>query len=291
MTSTETPKLTNLHGRATLVWSEGLADVEELSDQRFSHDTGQIFRDWSRFEHWARAQEPQLQGVPEPEAFGPPVAHPSQIFAVGLNYRDHAAEAGYDTSGRPQIFTKFASCLTGPYATVTVASPRLDYEVELVVVIGRTGSAITEADAWSHVAGLMIGQDLSARDVQLTGQAPQWSLGKSFPGFGPVGPGITFSDDLANRDDLAIGCELNGKQMQSDRTSNMIWSVPELVARISSVCELRAGDLIFTGTPSGIGNRRNPPLYLRPGDSLISRIAGLGELSNSFIAPKTRIRA
>ncbi|EQD36724.1 fumarylacetoacetate (FAA) hydrolase family protein, partial [mine drainage metagenome] len=158
-------------------------------------------------------------------------------------------------------------------------SPRLDWEIELVAVIGRTGRNIDEDKAWSFVAGLMIGQDLSARDVQLAGSAPQWSLGKSFSGFGPVGPWMTSARDCPNRDDLLIECELNGKRMQSDRTSNMIWSVSELVARLSWVCELRAGDLIFTGTPAGIGNRRTPPIYIRSGDRLVSRIEGLGEMA------------
>lgn len=279
------PKLANVSGRATLLWREGYADVAQLSGGRFPYDPQGLLSDWDRFESWAQGAEPQISGSPDFRLLGPPAPRPRQIFAIGLNYRDHAAEAGYDTSGLPQVFTKFPSCLTGPFSQVSVLSPKLDWETELVVVLGRTGRNIKEGEAWSFVAGLMVGQDLSARDVQLAGSAPQWSLGKSFAGFGPTGPWLTSAKYCGNRDDLLVQCELNGELMQSDRTSNMIWSVSELVARLSVVCELMAGDLIFTGTPTGNGNRRTPPRYLGPGDRLLSRIGGLGEMVNEFVSP------
>ncbi len=283
--ATDSPKLANLDGRATLVWREGYSDVERASEGRFSHDMHDALSRWDRFQDWSQGMTPQISGSPDMKLMGPPVPRPSQIFAIGLNYREHAAEAGYDTRGLPQVFTKFPSCLTGPFSHVAAASPRTDWEVELVAVLGRTGRDIGEDDAWSFVAGLMIGQDISARDVQLAGSAPQWSLGKSFAGFGPTGPWITSTRDCPGRDDLGIECELNGERMQSDRTSSMIWSVSELVARLSKVCELRAGDLIFTGTPAGIGNRRSPPRYIFPGDRLVSRIETLGEIVSEFVSP------
>ena len=285
MAEMDIPKLANLAGRATLLWNYGYADVGQLSAGRFPSDLQEILLEWDRFEDWVQGVEPQISGRPDLSLLGPPTPRPGQVFAIGLNYKDHAAEAGYDTTGLPQVFTKFPSCLTGPFSQVSVVSPRLDWEIELVVVIGRSGRNIDEVNAWSFIAGLMIGQDLSARDVQLAGSAPQWSLGKSFSGFGPVGPWITSVRDCPGRDDLLLECELNGALMQSDRTSNMIWSVPELVARLSSVCELRPGDIIFTGTPAGIGNRRKPPIYLGPGDMLVSRINGLGEMVVRFTAP------
>jgi 2,4-didehydro-3-deoxy-L-rhamnonate hydrolase len=150
------------------------------------------------------------------------------------------------------VFTKFPSCLAGPVSTVAAASPRLDWEVELVVVIGRRADHALDERGWEHVAGLMVGQDLSARDVQLAGAAPQWSLGKSFPGFGPTGPYVVPPANLADCDDLPIECRLNGAVMRRARTSQLIWSVPELIARLSSVCPLLPGDLIFTGTPAGV---------------------------------------
>lgn len=280
----EFPRLANLNGRATLLWNQGSADVERASLGKFKSDPQELLREWSRFQDWARGVAPDEGYVTNLALLGPPVPAPSQVFAIGLNYRDHASEAGYDTSGYPQVFTKFPSCLSGPFSPVEVTSPRLDWEVELVVVIGQTCSRVDEEAAWSKVAGLMVGQDLSARDVQLSGSAPQWSLGKSYRGYGPIGPWLTFLTDCAHPDDLILECELNGMKVQQERSSAMIWSVPELIARLSSVCELRAGDLLFTGTPAGIGNRRNPPLYLKPGDRLVSRIEGLGEMAQEFIS-------
>jgi 2-keto-4-pentenoate hydratase/2-oxohepta-3-ene-1,7-dioic acid hydratase in catechol pathway len=141
---------------------------------------------------------------------------------------------------------------------------------------------VAAADAWDHVAGLTVGQDLSARDVQMLGSPPQFSLGKSFPGFGPIGPWLVTPDELRDPDDLGIGCAVNGEQMQSDRTSAMLFSVPETVARLSAICPLLPGDLIFTGTPAGVGNRMDPPRYLKPGDELVSTIEGIGTLTTRF---------
>lgn len=275
----------NLAGRATLVWDTGSADVAVCSGGRWGPDPQSLFADWDRFLGWARDLALHGDGGVEAARLGPPVPAPRQVFAVGLNYRAHAAEGGYDTSGLPQVFTKFPSCLTGPVDTVAVTSPRLDWEVELVAVIGRRADHAAEDRGWEHVAGLMTGQDLSARDVQHQGAAPQWSLGKSFPGFGPTGPYLVHPADLADAGDLPIECRLNGKVMQRARTSQLIWSVPELVARLSSVCPLLPGDLIFTGTPAGVGSHRNPPRYLAPGDTLVSSIEGIGDLVTSFTHP------
>lgn len=284
MAASEIPKLANLAGRATLVWDHGGCDVESASRGKFKSDLQSLFAEWNSFEEWAINAIPGDIQVTDLALLGPPVPRPSQVFAIGLNYRDHVAEAGYDTSGYPQVFTKFPSCLTSPFSQVEVTSSRLDWEIELVVVMGQDCRKVSEEVAWSKVAGLMVGQDLSARDVQLSGPAPQWSLGKSFPGYGPIGPWITMLSGCQNPDDLLLECELNGVVMQKERSSRMIWSVRELIARLSAVCELRAGDLIFTGTPSGIGNRRKPPIYLHPGDTLVSRIEGLGEIAQEFIS-------
>jgi 2-keto-4-pentenoate hydratase/2-oxohepta-3-ene-1,7-dioic acid hydratase in catechol pathway len=282
------PRLGNVGGRATLVWDAGTADVAKRSNGRWGPDPQALLSDWDRFTDWARNLRPDADGPIGAACLGPPVPAPRQVFAIGLNYRDHAAEAGYDTSGLPQVFTKFVSCLTGPVSTVPVVSPRLDWEVELVVAIGRRAEHTAEEHGWEHVAGLMTGQDLSARDVQLAGAAPQWSLGKSFPGFGPTGPYLVQPCDLADPGDLAIECRLGGQIMQQARTSQLIWSVPELIARLSSVCPLLPGDLIFTGTPAGVGNRMDPPRYLVPGDRLVSSIEGIGELITDFARPPHR---
>jgi 2-keto-4-pentenoate hydratase/2-oxohepta-3-ene-1,7-dioic acid hydratase in catechol pathway len=164
----------------------------------------------------------------------------------------------------------------------THATGKVDWEVELVVVIGRAARRVDAADGWSHVAGLTVGQDLSARDVQMAGSLPQFSLGKSFPGCGPIGPWVVTTDELDDPDDLEIGCSVNGEPVQSDRTSSMLFPVPPIAARLSAICPLLPGDLIFTGTPAGVGNRMDPPRHLRPGDELVSTIDGIGTLTTRF---------
>lgn len=279
------PRLATLEGRAIVMWESGYADVAHSSSGRWGPDPRTLFDDWDRFREWARGLAPNGDGAPSPDRLGAPVPEPRQVFAIGLNYRAHAAEAGYDTSGLPQVFTKFPSCLAGPVSRVAAVSPRLDWEVELVVAVGRRAERVEEERGWDHVAGVMVGQDLSARDVQLAGASPQWSLGKSFPGFGPTGPWLVDPEDLDDRDDLPIECSVNGEVMQQARTSQLIWSVPQLVARLSAVCPLLPGDLVFTGTPAGVGNRRDPPVYLQPGDRLLSRVGGVGELVTEIVGP------
>jgi 2-keto-4-pentenoate hydratase/2-oxohepta-3-ene-1,7-dioic acid hydratase in catechol pathway len=153
----------------------------------------------------------------------------------------------------PVTFTKFPSSIVGQGALVALPEGHVDWEVELVVVIGREAHQVSRESAWEHVAGLTIGQDLSERITQLQGSAPQFSLGKSFPGFGPTGPWLVTPDEFVDRDDLAIACSLSGEVMQSSRTSMMLYDVPELLVRLSAVCPLLPGDIIFSGTPSGIG--------------------------------------
>jgi 2-keto-4-pentenoate hydratase/2-oxohepta-3-ene-1,7-dioic acid hydratase in catechol pathway len=206
------------------------------------------------------------------------------VFAIGLNYHAHAEESGFGTPKAPPVFTKFPACLTGPHAAVELPSRSVDYEVELVVVIGKRAQAVDEAAAWSYVAGLTVGQDLSERVIQLAGPAPQFSLGKSFTGFGPIGPVLVTVDEFENPNDLEIRCAINGETMQQGRTSDLIFSVPNLIARLSAVCALLPGDIIFTGTPSGVGVSRKPPRFLTPDDVLISSITNIGELRTTFSA-------
>jgi 2-keto-4-pentenoate hydratase/2-oxohepta-3-ene-1,7-dioic acid hydratase in catechol pathway len=205
------------------------------------------------------------------------------VFAIGMNYRDHAAEAGLPIPDRPAAFTKFPTCLAGPHADVTLPSPAVDWEVELVVVIGTRAYRVTEGNAWRHVAGLTVGQDLSERVVQWSAGG-QFSLGKSFPGFGPMGPALVTPDELHDPDDLEIGCRVNGDTVQKSRTSDMVFGVARLIAELSAVLPLLPGDVIFTGTPAGIGATRSPARFLQPGDVLTSWIEGLGELRNRFAA-------
>jgi 2-keto-4-pentenoate hydratase/2-oxohepta-3-ene-1,7-dioic acid hydratase in catechol pathway len=213
---------------------------------------------------------------------GPPVPCPRQVFAVALNYRPHAAEAGFVPPEAPLVFTKFPTCVTGPDAIVRLPEGKVDWEVEVVVVVGRGGYRLERAQAWDAVAGITCGQDLSERVLQLAGTPAQFCLGKSFPGFGPTGPVAVTPDELPDRDDIGFASWLDGEPLQQGRTSEMIFPVDDLVARLSAVCPLLPGDLIFTGTPAGVGNRMQPPRYLRPGETLVSRVDGVGEIRQRF---------
>jgi 2-keto-4-pentenoate hydratase/2-oxohepta-3-ene-1,7-dioic acid hydratase in catechol pathway len=277
-------RLANIGGRAALVADDSFVDVHAVSAGRFGPDPQALFEEWDAFRAWATERTLQNAARLDPEALGPPVPAPRQVFAIGLNYRAHAAESGIAVPAAPPTFTKFPSCLAGPRAQVVLPGHTVDYEVELVVVIGRRAEAVSEAGAWSHVAGLTVGQDLSERTSQLAGPVPQFSLAKSFAGFGPIGPVLVTLDEFANPDDLELGCSLGGEMMQQARTSDLIFSVPSLIARLSAVCALFPGDIIFTGTPSGVGAGRKPPRFLKPGDVLSSYVAGIGELRNTFVA-------
>lgn len=273
-----------------LVTGDHAIDVAEASGGRFESDPMTAFERWAEFVDWAVWQasgnggaSPSITGQSaDPKSFGPPVPRPRQVFAVALNYPLHAAEAKLDAPDDPLVFTKFPSCLTGPQAMVTLPSDHVDWEVELVVAIGAGGDRVVADKAWRHVAGLMVGQDLSERRVQLAGPRPQFSLGKSFPGFGPTGPVLVTPDELADRDDLELSCWLGDQAVQHSRTSEMIFNVPELIARISRTCTMLPGDLIFTGTPAGVGAGMDPPRYLGPDDLLLSRIEGIGEMRTRF---------
>jgi 2,4-didehydro-3-deoxy-L-rhamnonate hydrolase len=282
-------RVANLAGRAVLLTGSGAVDIHDASGGLFSPDPQALFGRWDDLAAWHACAGPR--GHDEPEAYaetslGPPVPKPRQVFAIGVNYADHAAEAGSGAEGKPPwpaTFTKFPACLAGPYARVCLPAGLVDWEVELVVVIRRRARRITAADAWDCVAGLTVGQDLSERITQLSGPAPQqYSLGKSYPGFGPTGPAVVTLDEIADPGDLQIGCDLNGQTMQDARTSEMIFTVPELIEKLSAVTTLFPGDLIFTGTPAGIGGARTPPRFLRPGDVLTSSIEGVGTLRTSF---------
>ena len=275
----------NLSGRLVLLTDDGSAvDVERLSGGRFAADPQAIYARWDEFRAWA-ATVRLPAGTPfEARDLGAPAPAPRQILAVGLNYREHAAESGFEVpEGLPPVFTKFASSLTGPVTDVRLpVGGHTDWEVELVVVIGAPAYRIAEHDAWSHVAGLTVGQDLSERRVQLAGPAPQFSLGKSYPGFAPTGPCLVTPDALPDRDDLVLGCSINGEAVQKARTGELLMPVPALIARLSAVLPLYPGDILFTGTPAGVGLGRRPPRWLADGDELVSYVAGIGELRQTF---------
>jgi 2-keto-4-pentenoate hydratase/2-oxohepta-3-ene-1,7-dioic acid hydratase in catechol pathway len=220
----------------------------------------------------------------EESALGNPVPAPRQIFAIGLNYADHARESRLDVPAVPPVFTKFASSLFGPRGDIALPPGQVDWEVELVAVIGRRAHRVSPHDAWDYVAGLSVGQDISERVLQMAGSPPQFSLGKSFPGFAPIGPVLVTPDEVPDKDDLELGCSVNGEQVQKGRTSEMVFPVPELIARLSAVTPLLPGDVVFTGTPAGVGLGRSPQRFLAAGDALHSYIVGIGEMHHRFVA-------
>ena len=278
-------RLANLRGRATLVVGEGLVDVEERSGRRFSADPMAAMRDWAPLADWARGlRAGDATAVLRTEELGPPVPRPAKVFAIGVNYRAHVAEAGMELPKTPMVFTKFASCLAGPSADVVLSSAFVDWEVELVVVVGRGGWHIPEERALEHVAGYCVGQDISDRRLQFSDKPPQFCLGKSLDGFGPTGPAVVSLDEFADPNDLALTCDVAGERMQDARTSDMIFGVPTLVAYLARHCTLEPGDLIFTGTPSGVGSTRNPRRYLRADEEIVSTIERIGTLRNRCVS-------
>jgi 2-keto-4-pentenoate hydratase/2-oxohepta-3-ene-1,7-dioic acid hydratase in catechol pathway len=238
---------------------------------------------WDEIRAWSGTADWSSAAAVTDAELGPPVPDPRQVFAVALNYRPHAAEAGFTAPDDPLVFTKFPTCITGPVAEVALPEGNVDWEIEVVAVIGRGGYRIARPDAWDAVAGLTCGQDISERLTQSRGRPAQFSLGKSFPGFGPIGPVAVTPDEFADRDDIAFASELDGEVLQAGRTGEMIFSIDDLVARLSAICPLLPGDLVFTGTPAGVGNRRDPPRFLRPGEVLVSHVDGIGEIRQTFV--------
>jgi 2-keto-4-pentenoate hydratase/2-oxohepta-3-ene-1,7-dioic acid hydratase in catechol pathway len=226
-------KLANHDGRAVLVLDDEIADIATASHGRFGPDPMTLYRDWDAFVDFAPAVTAGTGPLVHAELRNP-VPRPAQVFAIGMNYRSHAEEAGLAIPEVPAVFTKFPASLAGPYDPVDVAGAAIDWEAELVAVIGRRADRVSEADGWSHVAGLTVGQDISDRHLQIAAGA-QFSLGKSRRGYGPLGPWIVSLHDIDNPDDLALGCSLNGEKMQNARTSDLIFGVPRLIAELSSV--------------------------------------------------------
>jgi len=280
-------RIANVSGRLSLLRPDGTAvDVAEASGGRFPSDPQAVYEQWAGFRAWAQAADLPAGTAVKPAELGAPAPAPRQVLGIGLNYRGHATESGFaEPEGLPPVFTKYATSITGPVTEVRLPEGgHTDWEVELVVVIGAKAYRVCEADAWSHVAGLAAGQDLSERISQMRGPVPQFSLGKSYPGFAPIGPWLVTPDEFTDPDDLALSCAINGEDVQNGRTSALIFPVPALIARLSAVLPLLPGDVIFTGTPAGVGLGRQPQRWLTPGDELVSRIEGIGELRQTFIS-------
>ncbi len=211
-----------------------------------------------------------------------PIPDPRKVICLGLNYRDHAIETGSKIPEEPVLFNKFPSAIVGPGAKILLpeVSQEVDFEAELVAVIGSGGRDIAQENALAAIAGYTVGHDVSARDWQLRKPGGQWLAGKSFDTFAPIGPALVTADEVADPHALPIRLRLNGETMQDSSTSQFIFRLEEVIAYLSKICTLEPGDLIFTGTPPGVGMARKPPVWLKPGDVVEVEIEGLGILSN-----------
>jgi 2,4-didehydro-3-deoxy-L-rhamnonate hydrolase len=274
-------KLANVKGRATVVIEDEIADVENVSGGRFGPNLAAIYDEWPTFRDFA-ATVTTTTGVLDLNDLRCPVPTPRQVFAIGLNYRTHAEEVGMTLPDVPATFTKYPACLAGPFDDVKVHGPTIDWEVELVAVIGARAESVPESDGWAYIAGLTVGQDITDRTLQ-NDAGRQFSLGKSRTGYGPMGPWVVSLDEVSDPDDLALGCSVDGEIVQDGRTNDLVFSVPRLVAELSSVLPLLPGDVIFTGTPSGVGMGRTPQRFLQPGNVLQTWVEGIGTMRNVFV--------
>jgi 2-keto-4-pentenoate hydratase/2-oxohepta-3-ene-1,7-dioic acid hydratase in catechol pathway len=275
-------RLVNINERAAFEHEGSWYDLAELSgDATLADPLEAVARHSELHALYSRCVSQSGGGLVADAALGAPVPQPRQVFGIGLNYRDHAGESGMALPPAPLTFTKFPSCIAGPNADVPLSGEMVDWEVELVAVIGDEASHVAVSDAWNVVAGLTLGQDISDRAVQMTGVPPQFCLGKSFANYGPIGPALVSIDAFADPDDLALWCDVAGERMQEARSSQLIFSIPTLVAYLSSICRLYPGDLIFTGTPSGVGLARGR--YLAPGETIVSGADVIGALRNSCV--------
>lgn len=276
-------RIYNISGRVCLGTVGGAVDIETVSGGLFSSDVQRIYSRWAEFTDWAAGFDGGPTLTIDESSLQSPVPLPPQIFAIGLNYRDHAIESGLDIPEIPVVFGKFPASVAGPYDRILLPAGAVDFETELVVVIGKRAVGVPAGDAWSHVAGLTVGQDLSERLTQWRGTPPQqFGLAKSFPGFSPMGPVLVTPDEFENPDDLELGCSLNGTPMQKSRTSDMIFTVPKIIEYLSSIVPLLPGDAIFTGTPAGVGFSRDPKVVLGAGDTLTTYVERIGEMRHTF---------
>jgi acylpyruvate hydrolase len=257
-----------------------------------------------RGEAWRLALQKMLEAVTEsqhaltfPEGVFTPLAQvrlraplrrPGKIVCVGLNYASHRAEQGIQSTARPVYFLKSNNTICGPGDPIVLPpnSAQVDYEAELAVVIGKRGKGIPEEKVFEHIAGYTILNDVSARDMQF-GDG-QWFRGKSCDTFAPTGPWIVTADEISDPHSLRISLELNGRTMQDSNTADLIFKIPFLVSYLSQSLTWEAGDLLSTGTPSGVGHFRQPPVYLKPDDTVSVTVEGIGTLTNPVVGPRGR---
>ncbi|MEM9517305.1 MAG: fumarylacetoacetate hydrolase family protein, partial [Actinomycetota bacterium] len=269
-----------LDNRAVLVDDAGAAyDLESISNGRLGPDLmAAIGNADALHELDATLGDRDPTGRLDSGVLGPPVPRPPKSFAIGLNYSSHVAESQMEAPKVPLVFTKFTNCITGPNDDVELRGEAVDYEAELVVVIGRGGRDIAAADAWDYVAGATAGQDISDRALQFAASPPHFDLGKSRDSYGPIGPVMVSPDLLPSRDALGITCDVNDERRQDGTSADLIFDVSSLIEYISAHATLEPGDIIFTGTPDGVGAASGQ--FLRAGDVITTTIEGIGTMRN-----------
>ena len=213
-----------------------------------------------------------------------PLPNPPRVFAIGLNYRDHATESGMELPTTPVVFFKLTTSIVGPGEPIVlpVNSTQPDYEAELAFVIGHGGFRLSADEAMKHVYGYTIVNDVSARDVQFA--STQWSMSKSFPTFCPLGPAVVTADEIPDPHNLQISLSIDGEQLQNSNTRELVFKIPELIEYLSSITPLQVGDIVSTGTPPGVGLGRTPKRWLKPGETVTVTVEGLGSLTNPVVA-------
>ncbi len=275
-------RLANIDGRAALVHGDRYTDLATHSQGAFGPDPMQALERPDQLNELSEhLNDASATGLLVDVTLGPPIPRPQKIFGIGLNFASHVAESGVEAPSSPVVFTKFPSCLTGPTGDVEIRGGGCDYEVELVVVIGRGGRDISPDAAWDHVVGVTVGQDISDRPVQFAAKPPHFDLAKSFDTFGPIGPVVVSTNQLAERDALHLTCEINGETRQDGTTADLIFDVPALISYLSSITTLTTGDLIFTGTPDGVGAAQGK--FLADGDIITTTIDGVGTMTNRVV--------
>jgi 2-keto-4-pentenoate hydratase/2-oxohepta-3-ene-1,7-dioic acid hydratase in catechol pathway len=276
--------------RAAILAGDSLIDIH-ATEPNLPPNLRQLLEGGHEFLNAAAALSNRANAVRHPVGgvkWHAPIVDPRKIICVGLNYKDHAAESGAPIPKDPVLFSKYATALIGHEQTIVLpkVSPEVDYEAELVIVIGKRGRHLSAANALEHVAGYTVGHDVSARDWQLKKDGKQWMVGKTFDTFAPCGPFLVTRDEVPEPQKLPIELRLNGQTMQKSNTEQMIFSVADLLVYMSQVFTLEPGDLIYTGTPPGVGQARKPPVFLKDGDVVEVEIAGLGLLRNKCVQEK-----
>ncbi|MFI7294824.1 fumarylacetoacetate hydrolase family protein [Streptomyces sp. NPDC050121] len=279
-------KLANLAGRPVVVRDDRALDIADASKGAIEPRL-EVLSDLALHDELRALAERAADADWKPFAPGDlgRVAKPYKAIGVALNYRAHAEESNLPVPDEPSVFAKFASSVVGPYDAIVVEPQydKVDFEAELVVVMGKEGKNISEADAWSHVAGVTAGQDISDRKEQWRKPINQFTLPKSYDTFSPIGPYLVTLDEFADPDDIEVAGWVDDLEVQRGRTSDLIFSVPELIAWLSKRVTFEPGDLIFTGTPAGCGVRRTPRLYLTEGKVLRTEVTGVGTMVNPVV--------